>query len=130
MKLSQLIFCVLLLSCNKETPVVGTESIHSIIDNRIAGEPLQIEISKNEKLSIYIESDFLNKHNEGNTLLYGGVYSDLYDDFGAKTSEMYSDTAIIFNNSDSMKAKGNVKIESVNQNNLFGINMRNKEKAA
>ena len=42
----------------------------------------------------------MNRYNEGNTLLYGGVYADLFNQEGSKTSEMYSDTAIVFNQSD------------------------------
>ena len=58
-------------------------------------------------------TDFLNLYNEGNTLLYGGVYADLFNHEGKKTSEMYSDTAIVFNQSDSIKAIGNIILESI-----------------
>ena len=55
----------------------------------------------------------MNQYNAGNTLLFGGVYADLYNNQGVKASEMYSDSAIIFNNSDSVKAIGNVEIKSI-----------------
>mgnify|MGYP006089714599 CR=1 FL=1 len=103
-----IIFC---FSCN-ESKDVSTESILSFIDNEIQGD-IRIEIFNKEKPSIFINSDFLYKYNEGNTLLFGGVYADLYNDMGNKASEMYSDSAIIFSNSDSVKAVGNVKIKSV-----------------
>jgi len=102
---------VLFFSCDSDPP--SYESIHSYIDNEISGSPIIIEIFKDSKPSIKIHSDFLNRQNEGNTLLYGGVYADLFNQEGSKTSEMYSDTAIVFNQSDSVKAIGNIVLESI-----------------
>ena len=102
---------MLFFSCDSNEP--SYESIHSYIDNEISGNPILIEIFKDSKPSIKIQSDFLNRHNEGNTLLYGGFYADLFNDVGKKTSEMFSDTAIVFNQSDSVKAIGNIVLESV-----------------
>ena len=102
---------LLIFSCKSEEP--SYESVHSFIDNEIYGDPIIIEIFKDSKPSIKINSNFLNRHNEGNTLLYGGVYADLFNQEGKKTSEMYSDTAIVFNQSDSVKAIGNIILESV-----------------
>ena len=51
--------------------------------------------------------------------MFGGVYADLFDSNGIKSSEMHSDSAIIFNNSDSVKAFGNIEIESVRGNKLL-----------
>ena len=102
---------MLFFSCN-EKEVELKKSIHSFIDNEIQGD-VRIEIFNNEKPSIFIKSDFLHQHNEGNTLLFGGVYADLYNNDGIKASEMYSDSAIIFNRTDSVKAVGNVEIHSV-----------------
>ena len=92
---------------------VNKKSIHSVIDNVIYGNPLSIEMYDKEKISLKIEADTLHRHNEGNTLLFGGVHANLYNNLGEKTSVMYSDTAIIFNKTDSVKAIGNVIVESL-----------------
>ena len=98
-------------SCN-ESELKSKKSIHSFIDNEIQGD-VRIEIFNQEKPSIFIKSDFLHQYNGGNTLLFGGVYADLYNGQGVKASEMYSDSAIVFANTDSVKALGNVEIHSV-----------------
>ena len=94
-------------------------SINNYIDNILTGFPIIIEISNNDKLSIKIESDTLYRYNDGNTIMFGGVYADLYDNDGIKSSELHADTAIIFSNSDSVKAKGNIVIESINKQKLL-----------
>ena len=106
-----LIIVLFLYSCDGNE-IASKKSIHSFIDNEIQGD-VRIEIFDKEKPSIFIKSDYLHQYNEGNTLLFGGVYADLYNNEGQKASEMYSDSAIIFNNTDSVKAIGNVEIHSV-----------------
>lgn len=106
-------FLLLLLmwSCG-ETPKKGN-SINQYIDNVLYGNPVQIEISNNDKISLKISSDTLYRENGGNTILFGGVYADLFDKNGIKTSELHSDSAIVYMNSDSVKAYGDVVIESI-----------------
>ena len=106
------ILCLFFLSCSKSEDSKKS-SIHDYTANEITGSPLVIEISKKDKTSIKIQSDTLYKYNNGNILLYGGVYADLFDDNGVKSSEMHSDSATIFNNSDSVKANGNIVVKSV-----------------
>jgi len=122
-----LIFTVLFFSCNKNE-LASTKSIHSFIDNEIKGD-VRIEIFKKEKPSIFIEADILHQYNDecpdipkvrrkgkdddGCTILFGAVSADLYNDDGNKASVVYSDSAIIFNKSDSVKAIGDVLIRSV-----------------
>ena len=108
---------LIILGCNKETH--QGSSISQYIDNVIYGEPIRIEISSNNKISIKINSDTLHQHNDGNTILYGNVYADLFDDNGIKTSELHSDTAIVYINSDSLKARGDVYIKSTKGLKLF-----------
>ena len=107
-----------LLSCNKDLENQGT-SIVNYIDNEIIGSPLKIEISEDDKISIKIQSDTLYKYKNGNIIMFGGVYADLFDSKGIKSSEMHSDSAIIFNNSDSVKAFGNIEIESIRGSKLL-----------
>ena len=112
-----LIIISLFFSCKKE--VTPGSSIKSEIDNVIYGNPLVIEITKSEKNIIIINADTLLRYNQGNTTLYGDVYADLFDKKGVKTSMMFSDTAIVYPYSDSMKAFGNVLIESLKGHKLF-----------
>ena len=112
-----IIIAILLFSCNNDFEK-GT-SIKTYIDNVIYGNPVRIEISQNDIVSIKINSDTLHQYNKGNTILFGGVYADLFDKNGLKTSELHSDTAIVFNNSDSVKAIGNVLIESIKGFKLY-----------
>jgi LPS export ABC transporter protein LptC len=107
------IFLLLLLiwSCG-ETPKKGN-SISKYIDNVLYGNPVRIEISNNDKISLKISSDTLYRYNGGNTILFGRVYADLFDKNGIKTSELHSDSAIVYMNSDSVKAYGDVVIESI-----------------
>ncbi len=108
---------LLLFSCSKEIKK-GT-SISQYVDNLIYGDPIRIEISKNSKLSMEISSDTLYQQNNGHTILYGSVYVDLFNDDGVKTSELHSDTAIVYMNSDSLKAIGDVFIRSTKGLKLF-----------
>ena len=127
MKFICLIF-LFLLSCNKETQ--KGSSINQYIDNVIYGDPIRIEISNDNKISIKINSDTLYQENYGNTILFGNVYADLFDEEGLKTSELHTDTAIVYVNSDSLKAIGDVFIESVDGLKLFSdeIILLNKQK--
>ena len=104
------LFC-LFFSCKKNTKP-GT-SIKTQTDNVIYGNPIKIEITKNENSVMTIHADTLIRENGGNTTLFGRIYADLFDKQGIKSSMMYSDTAIVYTNSDSIKAFGNVLVESL-----------------
>lgn len=106
-----LVLLCLFFSCKKKT-MPGT-SIKTQTDNVIYGNPIKIEITKNENSVMIIHADTLIRENGGNTTLFGGIYADLFDKQGVKSSMMYSDTAIVYTNSDSIKAFGNVLIESL-----------------
>lgn len=123
-----MIVCIFISSCDNNEP--KKNSIYSVIDNVIYGNPLTIEIYDKDKISIKIDADTLHKYNEGNTLLFGGVYADLHNDLGEKTSVMYSDTAIIYNKTDSVRAIGNVIVESLKGSKLHAhkIILYNKSK--
>ena len=104
---------ILLFSCDDKLER-GGNSITEYIDNQITGNPIHIEISDNGNISMKIQADTLHKYNYGHTTLFGGVYADLFDSYGKKSSEMHSDSAIIYNNSDSVRASGEIIIESIN----------------
>ena len=106
------IISLLFFSCSNDENKTKS-SISNFINNEITGSPLRIEISNKNKTSIKIQSDTLYKYNDGNILMFGGVYADLFDNEGMKSSEMHSDSALIYNNSDSVKATGNIIVTSV-----------------
>ena len=108
---------LIVFSCNKD--IKKGRSISEYVDNILYGDPIRIEISENNKISMKISSDTLYQYNDGNTLLFGNVYADLFDEDGLKTSKLHSDTAIVYKNSDSLKARGDVFIESTKGLKLF-----------
>ena len=111
-KLLYIIVIFSLFSCSDKLES-GGGSVVDYIDNVITGEPIEIEISEGNKVSIKISSDTLYRNNNGNTIMFGGVYADLFNDEGIKSSQMHSDSAIIYNNADSVKASGNIVVESL-----------------
>jgi len=113
-ELNKLLYILIffLFSCNDKLETGGS-SVSDFIDNVITGRPIEIEISENDKVSIKISSDTLYRNNNGNTVMFGGVYADLFDDAGVKSSQMHSDSAIIYNNTDSVRASGNIIVESL-----------------
>ena len=88
-----LILLCLFFSCKKEAKP-GT-SIKTQTDNVIYGNPIKIEITKDENSVMTIHADTLIRSNGGNTTLYGRIYADLFDKKGIKSSMMYSDSAIV-----------------------------------
>jgi LPS export ABC transporter protein LptC len=106
-----LVLLCLFFSCKKNTKP-GT-SIKSQTDNVIYGDPIRIEITKDKNSVMTIHADTLIRENGGNTTLFGGIYADLFDKEGIKSSMLYSDSAIVYASSDSIKAFGNVLIESL-----------------
>jgi len=109
------ILIILCFSCNENKEDSKT-SIHSHIDNVITGN-VRIEIFNKEKPSIFIDAGVLHQYKDS-TLLFDGVIAELYNDNGEKASEVHSDTAIVYNRSDSIKAIGNVEIKSVKGHKL------------
>ena len=61
----------LTFSCKKD--VVPGTSIKSETDNVIYGDPLKIEITKNENSVMTIHADTLIRANGGNTTLFGRI---------------------------------------------------------
>ena len=56
----------------------------------------------------------------GNILLYGGVGIEVFDKKGEKTNDVFSDRAIVYTDSDSMSARGNVMaISALNGYRLY-----------
>ena len=100
----------LLLSCEVNDEIANSESIYDSSEE-IVGDPISIIISESEKIIYKIQSDRL-LDSLGNIILLGGVAIEVYDDIGDKTNDIYSQRAIVYSQTDSMSAFGNVKIVS------------------
>ena len=100
----------LLLSCEVNDEIANSESIYDSSEE-IVGDPINITISESEKIIYKIQSDRL-LDSLGSIILLGGVAIEVYDDIGDKTNDIYSQRAIVYSQTDSMSAFGNVKIVS------------------
>ena len=104
------ILLLLLLSCNVDENTSNVKSIYDY-NEEILGEPINIIISESEKVIYEIKSDKL-VDSLGNVILLGDVAIEVFDDSGNKTNDIFSKRAIVYSQTDSMSAFGNVKIIS------------------
>ncbi len=106
--LSSLILILLLYSCQENIDLQKNEqSIYDYNTDEISGDPIRISISEGSADIYKILSDTL-LDSLGNILLYGGVGIEVFDQEGNKTNDVFSDKAIVYSQSDSMSAYGNV----------------------
>ena len=106
-------------SCSKNEDYSKEQSIYDFNNNQISGNPIIINIFEGEKIIYKIESDTLID-SIGNILLSGGVNVKVFNDDNKKINDIFSNKALVYNNSDSMKAYGDVKIISVqNKDELY-----------
>ena len=106
-------------SCSKNEDHLKEQSIYDFNNNQISGNPIVINIFEGEKVIYKIESDTLID-STGNILLSGGVNVKVFNDDNKKINDIFSNKALVYNNSDSMKAYGDVKIISVqNKDELY-----------
>jgi len=108
--LNKLLLVLLLMSCKVDETISDVKSIYDY-NEEILGEPINITISESGKVVYEIKSDKL-LDSLGNVILLGGVAIEVFDDSGNKTNDIYSKRAIIYSETDSMSAFGNVKIIS------------------
>ena len=105
-----LLLIIVFFSCNVDENISNMDSVYDY-NEEILGDPINIIISESEKVIYEIKSDKL-LDSLGNVILLGGVAIEVFDDGGNKTNDIYSNRAIIYNETDSMSAFGNVKIIS------------------
>ena len=106
--LNNFILILLLYSCQENIDFQkNKESIYDYNSDEILGSPVRISISEGNADIYKIVSDTL-LDSLGNILLYGGVGIEVFDKKGKKTNDVFSDRAIVYTNSDSMSAYGNV----------------------
>ena len=103
-----LLFLLLLCSCQEETFLEKNKnSIYHYNSDEIVGDPIRINIFEGNVNIYKIASDTL-LDSLGNTVLYGGVGIQVFNEEGKKTNDVFSDKAIVYSDSDSMSAYGNV----------------------
>ena len=106
--LSSLLLILLLYSCQENIDFQNNkESIYDYNKDEISGDPIRINILEGSSDIYKILSDTL-LDSLGNILLYGGVGIEVFDQEGNKTNDVFSDRAIVYSESDSMSAYGNV----------------------
>jgi len=105
-----LLLIIIFFSCNVDENISNMDSVYDY-NEEILGDPINIIISESEKVIYEIKSDKL-LDSLGNVILLGGVIIEVFDDGGNKTNDIYSNRAIIYSETDSMSAFGNVKIIS------------------
>ena len=106
--LSSLLLILLLYSCQENIDFQNNkESIYDYNKDEISGDPIRINILEGSADIYKILSDTL-LDSLGNILLYGGVGIEVFDQEGNKTNDVFSDRAIVYSESDSMSAYGNV----------------------
>ena len=111
--LNSFVLSLLLYSCQENSDFQkNKESIYDYNVDEISGNPIRISISEGNTNIYNIVSDTL-LDSLGNILLYGGVGIDVFDKEGKKTNDVFSDRAIVYTDSDSMSAYGNVMVVSV-----------------
>ena len=119
-KLNSLLLILLLYSCQENIDLQNNkESIYDYNTDEISGDPIRINISEGSVDIYKILSDTL-LDSLGNILLYGGVGIEVFDQEGNKTNDVFSDRAIVYSESDSMSAYGNVMaISALNGYRLY-----------
>lgn len=105
-----LLLIIVFFSCNVDENISNMDSVYDY-NEEMLGDPINIIISESEKVIYEIKSDKL-LDSLGNVILLGGVVIEVFDDGGNKTNDIYSNRAIIYSETDSMSAFGNVKIIS------------------
>ena len=107
---------VCLLSCGGENNDISTLG-EAMYDNEISNPKIKIYQEHNKV--IYATANQLLKDEGKDAILIGGVVSNFFNDSGAHISTLYSDSAIVENFSNNLRAFGNVKVVSDSGYTLF-----------
>ena len=118
MKENSIIYIILFFiftSCSNNENNSNEQSVYDYNNNQIVGSPIIINIFEEEKIIYKIESDTLID-SICNILLSGGVNVKVFNDDNIKINDIFSNKSLVYTGSDSMKAYGDVKIISVQNN--------------
>tara|TARA_Y100001968_G_C19363835_1_gene721334 strand:- start:167 stop:712 length:546 start_codon:yes stop_codon:yes gene_type:complete len=112
----KILISMYLISCSGEYDD-STMLEEAIYDNEILKPKIQIYQEHNK--IIYATANKLFKDEGKDAILIGNVISDFYNENGAHISTLYSDSAIVENFSNNLRAFGNVKVVSDSGYTLF-----------
>ena len=110
------LIATLFLSCRSQE-LDGAEIRSPEYDNKIY-EP-KIKIFQGDSKVIYATSNYLFKNEGKDAILAGDVVSNFFNDDGVRVSTLFSDSAIVENFSNNLRAFGNVKVVSDSGYTLF-----------
>lgn len=102
--------CVLILACSSDTDSHLKLNSETLYDNEIY-DP-KISIYQDEGLAVSSTANKLIKDDGKDAILIGNVISKFFDEEGGHISTLYSDSAIVENVSNNLKAFGNVTVVS------------------
>ena len=105
-----------LFSCSSNENDIPT-TIQINYDNEISNP--KISIYQEENKVIYASSEKLYKNDGEDAILVNNVVSNFFNDNGVHISTLFSDSAVIENFSNNLKAFGNVKVLSDSGYTLF-----------
>lgn len=101
---------IFLFSCGSESNLDLETELTQIYDNEIRNP--RIDIYQQHNMVVQSTSNKLLKNDGEDAMLVGDVVAKFFNDDGVYISTLYSDSAIIENISNNLKAYGNVKVVS------------------
>jgi LPS export ABC transporter protein LptC len=106
----EFIFLLFIFSCGSESETQLESIPEQMYDNEILNP--RISIHQEENIVIHSTSNKLFKDEGEDAILVGEVVSEFFDDEGVHISTLYSDSAIVENVSNNLRAYGNVRVIS------------------
>ncbi len=103
-------FFIAIIACNSDSKVNPKSINKSIYENEIFNP--KINIFQDKYLAISSNCDRLIKDNGKDAVLIGNVVSEFFNEEGKHITTLYSDSAIVENISNNLKAFGNVTVVS------------------
>jgi len=103
-------FFIAIIACSSDSQFSSKPINKSVHDNEIFNP--KINIFQDEHLAVLSNSDRLIKDDGKDAVLIGNVVSDFFNEEGKHITTLYSDSAIVENISNNLKAFGNVTVVS------------------
>ena len=103
-------FLIALFACNQNSGINSKSNNKNTYDNEIFNP--KINIFQDKHLAVSSHSDRLIKDDGKDAILIGNVVSNFFNEEGRRITTLYSDSAIVENFSNNLKALGNVTVIS------------------
>ena len=103
-------FLIAIIACKPNSEINSKSINKNIYDNEIFNP--KINIFQDKHLAVSSNSDRLIKDDGKDAILIGNVVSDFFNEEGGHITTLYSDSAIVENISNNLKAFGNVTVVS------------------